>query len=170
MKRLILAAAAALSLGACATETPFQPASKSNWGQGYSDQRLENDRWRVVFTGNYVTSRQVVESYMLFRAAQVTLEHGYDWFETVKNATGAQVTYLGDVDDGWWEPYGPYWQPTWTYYDGWGNPWGDTPGFQAQTDIIVHHGRKPEKEAHAFDAREVIANVGPHVLLPKRDS
>lgn len=170
MRRLIIAAAAALALGACATETPYQPATKSSAGQGYSDQRLENDRWRVVFTGNYVTSRQVVESYMLFRAAQLTLDHGFDWFETVKNATGAQVTYLG-YEDGWWGSNGPYWDPYWSYYgpgSGWG--WDDMSGFQAQTDIIVHHGQKPRDNPHAFDAREVVANLGPRVMLPRPNS
>ena len=166
MKRLLVTALAALTLGACATETPFMPASDRTSGHGYSDQRIENDRWRVTFTGNYVTTRQTVESYMLYRAAQVTLDNGFDWFETVKNATGAEITYLGGYPyDSWWAPYGPYWAPEWSYYNS--GPWDDDTGYQAQTDIIVHRGPKPPKDPHAFDARQVLAHLGPHILHPE---
>ena len=71
-----------MTLSACSTATPFQPATKASSGYGYSEQRIETDRWRVNFSGNADTSRQTVETYMLYRAAQLTLNSGYDWFET----------------------------------------------------------------------------------------
>src|SRR5690606_20927523 len=55
MKRLIISAVAALALAACATATPYQPLGPGSSGGGYSEQRLESDRYMVSFAGNSVT-------------------------------------------------------------------------------------------------------------------
>jgi hypothetical protein len=177
MKRFAFAVlAAALSLSACATPTPYEQASKATSGQGYADQRIENDRWRVSFSGNSVTSRQTVESYMLYRAAELTVQSGYDWFETVGRSTERNTSYLG-TGDPWMGPYGPYWHPYWRYYrggawgawgPGWGSDWDVTQitQYEASTEIVMHHGPKPADNPRAFDAREVMANLGPHVVRP----
>ena len=65
MKRLLTAAAIALAAGlaACATATPYQPATQTAAGprNGFYEMPLEQNRWRVGFAGNTVTSRQQVE-------------------------------------------------------------------------------------------------------------
>lgn len=177
---LMLAAAAALTLSACATATPYQPASKATAGYGYSEQRVEADRWQVSFAGNSVTTRQTVESYMLYRAAQLTLNSGYDWFQTVDRHTQGQTEVVGTAYDPWWGPYGPYWHPAWRFYGarGWGGwgAWGSGWGpdfdastitrYEASTEVVMHHGAKPANDPHAFDAHQVIENLGPHVQMP----
>jgi hypothetical protein len=176
MKRLMfaVAATAALSLSACATPTLYQPATKANSGQGYTEQQIETGRWRVSFSGNSVTSRQTVESYMLFRAAELTVQNGFDWFETVDRATQQQTSYFGTPDP-WWGRYGPYWRPYWRTYRGgawgaWGPGWGadwdvnEITRFEAGAEIVMHHGAKPADNPRAFDARDVMANIGPHVV------
>jgi hypothetical protein len=97
MKRLIFAvAASALALSACETATPYQPAVAGNsQSGGYSDQQLEANRWMVTFSGNDLTSRETVERYLLFRAAELTLNQGYDWFETNDRNTNKQSSYIG---------------------------------------------------------------------------
>jgi hypothetical protein len=167
MKRPIIAAVAALVLSGCVTATPYQPASKHTSAEGYTEQRLQDDRWRVTFSGNEVTSRQTVDSYMLYRSAELTLASGFDWFETVDRSTEAQVTYYGPDGyydgAGWYGPYGGYWNPRWTY----DNDWNAGTAYQVQANIIMHHGPKPPFDhPHAFDAREVLAHVGPHVIRP----
>jgi hypothetical protein len=175
---MILAAAAALTLSACATATPYQPASKATAGYGYSEQRIEADRWQVTFAGNSVTSRQRVESYMLYRAAQLTLNSGYDWFDTVDRRTHSQTEVVGGGYDPWWGPYGPYWRPAWRFYGpmgwgawgpGWGPDWDASTitRYEASTEIVMHHGAKPENDPHAFDARQVVVHLGPHVQRPE---
>jgi hypothetical protein len=170
MKRPILAAVAALMLSGCVTATPYQPATKHTDAEGYTEQRLQDDRWRVTFSGNEVTSRQTVDSYMLYRAAELTLDSGFDWFETVDRSTEAQVSYDWGPDGyyygaGWYGPYGygGYGNPRWTY----DNDWNAGTAYQIQANIIMHHGPKPKGEPHAFDAREVIAHLNPHILRPK---
>jgi hypothetical protein len=77
MLREALAAASIATLGLAACEmapTPYQPATAS--APGYSEMRIENDRYRVSFSGNSSTPRDVVETYMLYRAAELTLQSG----------------------------------------------------------------------------------------------
>lgn len=84
MKHTLFAAAlsAVLTLAACASAPAYSPAQSTN-GIGYTDQRIENDRFRVTYRGGPRMSSAVVQDYALMRAAQVTIEHGADWFEVV---------------------------------------------------------------------------------------
>lgn len=167
MRRFAFAAlAAALSLSACATPTPYEPASKATAGQGYTEQQIEQGRWRVSFSGNSVTTRQVVESYMLYRAAELTVNNGFDWFEAVERATERTTSYVGSPDP-WYGRYGPYWHPYWRRGP-WANDWDVTQvnQYEASTEILMHHGQKPGDNPRAFDAREVMSNIGPHVVRP----
>ncbi|MBS0294954.1 MAG: hypothetical protein JSR45_01495 [Proteobacteria bacterium] len=176
MKKLMIAAAAALALSACATATPYAPAGPGHH-EGYSEQRITADRYRVSFAGNSVTSRETVEMYLLYRAAEVTLQNGYDWFETADRSTQRDTRYVGTPDP-FWGPYGPYWRPSWRLYrHGFWGPWGRDPWgpdydvqqinrYEASAEIIMHHGPKPEGGPHAFDAHQVIENLGPRVTRP----
>ena len=71
-------------LSACATATPYQPNIAVQPGRpvpgGFSEQRIEPERYRVSFAGNSLTSRETVESYLLYRAAELTQAQGFDWF------------------------------------------------------------------------------------------
>jgi len=79
--RHLLVAASALTLAACAsTPTPYQAASKPGAFDGFSQQIIENDRARISFGGNSVTKRDTVENYLLYRAAEVAVERGYETF------------------------------------------------------------------------------------------
>lgn len=78
--KAVAACLALLLVGACATgPTPYQLRS-ADGEHGYSDQALERDRVRVVFRGNFLTTRETVENYLLYRAAELTLQRGYRFF------------------------------------------------------------------------------------------
>lgn len=88
MFRKTLAAAlfaGATLLAACASSgpTPYQPAS-ANYSRGYTETKIEDTRYRISFKGNALTERETVENYMLYRAAELTLQSGYDTF-TISN-------------------------------------------------------------------------------------
>src|ERR687893_2605886 len=97
MKRLIVSAAIALAAGlaACATATPYQPAVLTASGpqNGFYEVPIEQNRWRVTFAGNTVTSRQQVEDALLLRAAELTLQQGFDHFVAVNRQTERDVSY-----------------------------------------------------------------------------
>jgi hypothetical protein len=182
-KIMVMALAAALvGLAACETETPYQPLQAGGPASGgYSDVRLEADRWRVTFQGNDLTSRQTVENYLLYRAAELTVSQGYDWFETNDRNTDKHSQTYVDAPFG---PYGYGWRPYWRYYGGgfgwrgwdpyFGDPfWADSidvrtvEKYEASAEIVLGHGAKPAGDRHAFDAREVMTNLGAHLVRPK---
>ena len=184
-----LAAALLLATGlsGCISATPYQPAARGNatFG-GYSETRLEPDRWRVHFSGNSMTSRETVEGYLLYRAAEVTLQNGGDWFAIIDRQTDSrQRTYI--QPDPLYRPfYGAsfgYWRPSWRYrgqgyawttWDPWfGDPfWADTvnvqtiENFEASAEIVTHKGAKPTDDPRAFDAHAVVENLKPKIQYP----
>ncbi len=175
--RLSLIAAATLALGACATATPYQAAGTGAAGGGYSEVRLEQNRYRVVFAGNSLTSRDMVEMSLLYRAAELTTQNGYDWFTTVGRATDRDTRYVGTPDPFFSSRYGPHWSPYWRFHrrnawSRWDPFWGpsfdvrEVNRYEASTEIVMGRGPVPREDPNAFDAREVISNIGPRLARP----
>ncbi|WP_420479066.1 CC0125/CC1285 family lipoprotein [Brevundimonas sp. FT23028] len=175
LKPVLLVTAAALALSACATATPYGPASAQN-RYGYSEQRVDSDRFRVNFAGNSVTSREQVEMALLLRAAELTLESGHDWFATVNRSTDRDVRLQATRDPFADSRYSPFWGPNWRYYSrGYWSPWGyrgpiggdldvrEIDRFEATAEIVMGRGPKPTNDPNAFDAREVVSNLGGRV-------
>ena len=181
---LLAASAAALLLGACASPTPYQPLGTTGTGAsgGYASQRIESNRYRVSFAGNSLTSRERVETYLLYRAAELAIEAGYDGFTVVDRATDRDVETRVYRD-----PFGPgpyrWWRPWWRYRGaGWGwrrwDPWWGDPfwaddidvrtlqRFEAHAEILLYRGARPN-DPKSFDAREVVANLSPSIEPPR---
>ncbi len=191
MRKFLLAAAAAAAvcagLAGCATPTPYQRAPAGHAGAyGYSDYKIDGEHWRVSFSGNSMTSRETVERYLLYRAAELTLEQGFDWFATTDRHTDKSTNYYSDPDpfyhSPFWATYGWGWRPYWRYYGPWGwrgwDPWFGDPfwagrvdvqevsRYQASAEIMMGKGAPPAGE-RVFDAHEVIKNLGPTVARPQ---
>jgi hypothetical protein len=62
----------------CAAATTYQPSGLTG---GYSEIKLQDDVWRVVFSGNGFATLESIQSYWLFRCSELTIEKGYDGFE-----------------------------------------------------------------------------------------
>lgn len=178
LKPAAVVTAAALALSACATATPYQAAGPGQYG-GYSEQRLEADRYRVTFAGNSVTSRDQVEMSLLLRAAELTRENGYDWFTTVNRATDRETRFQGLARDPFYaDRYSPFWGPSWRfqrpggYWSRWDPYWGrdfdlrQVDRYEASTEIVLGRGAKPAGDPNAFDAAEVISNLSGRVTRP----
>lgn len=82
---------ACLAVG-CASSTLYRPAPEPE-DYGYRDLELTADRYRVSFAGNYLTSRETVETYLLYRAAEITLAAGYQHFRLLSRDTEAGTEY-----------------------------------------------------------------------------
>jgi hypothetical protein len=181
---LTAALASAFALGGCETAATYHPATGHGFDRsGYSDRQIEANRFQVTFSGNGYTPRDTVEKYLLYRAAELTIQNGDDYFIMVNRDTDKQNrTYVN-------QPFGPGpwggWGPSWRFYGrGWGyhrwDPfWGDPfwaddvdvqtiQRYEATAEIIVGKGPKPANNVRAFDAHEVISHIGPTVVMPKQ--
>lgn len=77
MKQVLLSTFAALSLVACASgPSAYGPAAIGN-GLGFEATKIENDRFRVNYTGR---SSAEAQDYALLRAAEIALAEGYSHF------------------------------------------------------------------------------------------
>jgi hypothetical protein len=86
--------AAGLALSACASLAPYGPQMGPN-GQGYVEQRIETNRFRVTYNG--VGAPGPVADMALLRAAELTTAQGYDWFEVVQRWTDGRLDSAGGV-------------------------------------------------------------------------
>lgn len=188
LARALLAATTTLAISACATETTYRPATGSGFARaGYSDLQIEPDRYVVTFSGNSYTSRETVERYLLFRAAELTLSRGYDSFVLVEKETDRQTRTYATPRPGYGGlGYGAFggWGPSWRYRGrgfGWrswspfyGDPFWDrgvdvrtVDKFEATAEIVLSRGPKPTGNVRAFDAHTVVDSIGPSVVVPK---
>lgn len=155
MKRL-LATIAVFALAACASApTTYSPAASSD-EMGYREQRLETERYRVSFRGNSVLKGPQVEDMALRRAAELTLQNGYQWFHVVSRNT--------DLADGRYSPSGPsigIGGSSGSFGSGIGvgigfNFGGDSREYQSTLEILMGRGDKPA-DPNAYDAQQVLA-------------
>jgi hypothetical protein len=69
-------------LTGCATG--YKP--KGAFGDGYSEERVGSDVWMVTFDASAFTPRERMDAFLLWRCAEITLDH--------------RATYFGIVNDG----------------------------------------------------------------------
>lgn len=148
-------------LGACATATPYQP---SEGRYGYSEQRIEETRYRVTFSGNPSTPRETVQNYLLYRAAELTVQNGFDYFTVVDRDVERSTRYYsqGYADDfGYYDfPYRRghrrFYRPS--FYSSNAYPVSE---YSSIADILMAEGEKPKDEANAYDALDVLQQLQP---------
>ncbi|MEL6569808.1 MAG: hypothetical protein AAFQ22_15440 [Pseudomonadota bacterium] len=191
---LFPAFAALAFLGACATATPYQAATESS--RGYDNQRIESDRWQVSFAGNSLTDRETVETYLLYRAAELTQQEGFDHFRVVRRETDEDSRL---VSTGFSSTYSPFYSGFYCDYRFFGprgvafrrsglrssrfnhfhDPFGYGFGapdyreivrYEATAEIIMGRGSKPESDPAFFDAGEVLQNLSTQIVRPEVDA
>lgn len=172
-----------LTLAACAAPEPTRyQASGSGEDFGYSEKWLDDATYEVRFAGNRLTERETVETYALYRAAELAQEKGYESFalleRTVEEHTKERVYY--DRPGFYGSPfyYGPYgWHRPYGYYGYYPRPYGawgaprrvSQTNFSAVATVALFTGTPPEEAVKTYDALEVIAELGPKVVRPKPD-
>jgi hypothetical protein len=170
LRRLVLVSSVMLALVGCAAvPTPYQPLAK---GQGYAEQKLESNRYRVSFVGNEDTPRSTAENYAMYRAAELTLFNGFDYFVVADQAgspaPGKEGGLRPTVGIGF--GFGSFGSHTGISV-GVGSEVGggsrsDPDRYLSQLDILVFKGQRPADNPQAFDAREVKANLEGQIQRP----
>ncbi|HUO87704.1 MAG TPA: hypothetical protein VMU08_00915 [Rhizomicrobium sp.] len=167
----IATALAFLALGGCIQPTAYQPATN---GHGYSDQRLAENRYRVSFSGNSVTKREMVENFLLLRSAEVTRDAGYCCFVFDNRDTEAKTSYYTAFGGypGWGPAWGPgfgWYRHNWVY-DPWDPYWAGTvypsTRYEAYAEIVMLTPEQAQREPRALKAADVISRIGPLAAPP----
>ena len=161
-RAVILGLAIVGALGGCGGEpTPYQPAAD---GYGYSEQQIEDNRYRVTFAGNDLTQSDTVQNYLLYRAAELTLDHGYDYFTVVDRNLDRSTRYWGTTDP----QFGTgYYTRSGNFVSGLGfSTYSAQPidSYTAYADVVMFKGEKPAADVNAYDARSVLRQLGPSIV------
>lgn len=82
---------AVLLLAACASNRSLYVPAADEDEVGYSESRLGEDRYRVVYRGDTGTPVEKVQDYALLRAAELTIAQNYDWFEVAQRSATPQL-------------------------------------------------------------------------------
>ena len=159
MRSLLLATLAAASLAACSTPTVYAPAATPQ-ASGYTEQPIEQGRWRVTFHGGSGADVHRVEDLALLRAAELTLAQGYDWFRVTdrytQNGGGGGGPFLslggGSSSFGHGSAVGVGGDVGFDLSGG--------PRVTQTLDIMMGKGDKPG-DADVYDARQVKASIAP---------
>lgn len=123
-----------LALTSC--ESPY---IQNGFLGGYTDSRTSANTATITFRGNYFTSGYTAQTYALYRAAQITLEAGFDYFVVTNgNAIPARNAQLN--------------APTRDLHS-------------AVIFIKMYQGVRPTWLPNSFDARDVVAHLGPKAFL-----
>ena len=169
MSRSIVYAIAAAALSACASAPAYAPASGPS-SAGFSQQRIEADRFFVSYRAAGAVQASLVQDYALLRAAEVTLEQGKDWFWVDRRGLDAQSArgYGGpsvgvSVGGGSWGGRGGV-----NVGVGVNFPIGaaESGAHSATLEIRLGEGVKPD-DSNAYDARAVSANLRARLLAPR---
>lgn len=148
-----------LTFSACSTPTAYKAANGS--GPGYTEQKLQDNLYRVTFTGNRATPRETVENYLLFRAAEITMKEGGDYFLVTRHSTEADTDFQVTSP----AVYGNYSTHSRFPYYTYGFPWAQSTNvttnkkYQATAYIRIKNGNMPSDNPEAFDARQIQQNL-----------
>ena len=148
---LLILAVAGITTACASTETPYQAASGAG-KDGFTEYQVENNRLHIGFAGNSSTELATIKRYVLYRASEVTLERGYDYFIIVGRELEAEREYrsagftrprLGGVE------------------------FQEVAEYTGVADIAMYKGAKPEFLPNAFDARDVQAHLAADIIRPQ---
>lgn len=167
MDRIVkgLVSAALLAFAACAAPpTPYQEAL-NDASYGYNSKQLDENTWRVSFRGNSSTDREVVEDYVLYRSAELTLEQGARGFVVLKDDVDKDTSYYGTG-----YPYGGFgsygyrrrssFRSLGFYYG------GSSRSYNRYTSLVtirLYIDTAPEGLGPAYDAKDLVDTLGPRI-------
>jgi len=153
MKRLAIVAAT-LALAGCATQY-----GDMGWGGGVQADQISATQFRIVSRGNGYTGSTAVADFALRKAAETTLQHGYEWFLPLeaqdRSSTGQIVNRTPQTTYGTVNAYGNTATFNSTTYGGGVNV---TNYVMPGQDLMIEVGRGP-RPAGALDARETLTYV-----------
>ena len=160
MRRQLAPLLLTLTLAACTTPTVYAPLQNPA-GSGFSETKIQDDRWRVSFRGGSDAGRERVADLTLLRAAQVTLQQGYDWFRITQRYGQASPPRGPTLSVG--AGGGDYgWRGGSSFGVGVGGiPLGGGPQLSETLEILMAKGEAPKGDPAVYDAHGIQQSIRP---------
>ena len=154
LRALVLGAVVLVAAG-CGGPTPYQPQMN---GEGFAEQRLEADRFRVRVAGNSLTERETVQNQLLFRAAELTVANGFDRFVVVTQEVEPHTRYVT------FDPFPPrrHWLGFPSTYET-----HAVTNYEAWAEIKMYRAGEGPRGADVYEARAVMAQLRNAIVVPK---
>ncbi|WP_354266654.1 hypothetical protein [Bradyrhizobium sp. I1.7.5] len=164
------ASAAAKPAQASSDNLPMVPPAKPGV---FTATKKDADRFHLVVAGHQFTTRENIEKYLAYRAAELTMEQKANWFTFVESRSKGDTAPVPKRD-----PAGlrysfrmDYFRPVWRYKIS-GAPasktWSPFSGtafiaddpksitdYEVGADIVLHEGQMDDADPLAFEARAV---------------
>jgi len=177
---IVFSALSALTTLIAGCATPYSPVGDYGGFEhgGYTTSLIDANTAIVGFIGNYATPQKDVETYLLYRCAQVTLDYGYTNFAVISTSSSASNINLHQRYDDEEQTTD---RPTLhrTYYDRIESspnlisktntqqfyvaqrPFDRSVSHSAKSVIKMFEGPVPVGLPNSFSAYDVIAHLGP---------
>ena len=160
MKKIVAVFMVAV-LSACAT-----PYGKYGIAGGYTDTRIDENTFSISVDTNGFTDQQTTSMHALYRAAELTVENGFDFFviaSGAKNSTSMAMVIPGNsTSNTTVNAYGStaYAKTTTTYA-----PTTVVHMVFPNSTLIIKSfkGIKPDGAPNAYDAHSVMKYLGPQI-------
>ena len=128
-------------------------------------------RYHLAVVGHKFSSREAIEKYLLFRAAELTLDQHDNWFTLIESRAKGDTAPPSKAD-----PTGlrfsfrvAYWRPVWRYKPAAAGPWQQwspfssvafpvtetASAYEVSADIVLHKGILNDTDPLAYDAGAV---------------
>ncbi len=163
-KAIFLLGIGLLFLASCATK--YVPMSDSIFSDhtGYAETPIDSSTYEVTFTGNQQTSAEVVGRYAIYRAAEITVDKGFDYFIVIdRDNSSATVVTTGPPMTSTGAPQTDLVAHTTT------TTTTTTQTVQVGTmhtstkTIRMFKGQRPADNAQAYDAKSMVAMMAPSI-------
>jgi hypothetical protein len=157
MRTAVLASLAVLLAG-CST-----PYGKYGALGGYTDSRIDANTFSISVDNNGFTSQQTTSMHAMYRASELTVENGFDYFVIASGTSNptsmAMAMPSSSTSTTTLNAYGS--TATTTQYA----PVTVVPVVFPNSTLIIKSfkGTKPTDQANAYDAREVMKYLGPQI-------
>jgi len=151
-------------------QAPEVPAAKPGI---FTLQKKGGTRYHLVVKGHTFTSRDAIEKYLLYRAAELTLDQHDNWFTLIETRAKGDTAPPSkpDMEGLRFSFRMPYWRPAWRYklagaaaWQSWSpfssaafpaNEPKTVTDFEVSADIVLHKGIMNDADPLAYDAGAV---------------
>lgn len=87
-----------IMLVGCASVKPTPFVEASDYGEiGYSEKKLTDDQYQIIFTGNSKTDIAQAKDYALLHSARLARQKGYRWFEIIQSDSDVKTKTVSKI-------------------------------------------------------------------------